>query len=474
MNSVKPLVLRDELHGDIAFDGLVRWVIDHPLFQRLRHIKQMGLADYVFPCATHTRFQHSLGTGYMAGQYFTSMIDAWTRSPLRGESKSGRSKVFFSRTRDCILEVAEHPESLDYWSRVACMSGLLHDLGHGPWSHTFERIELAQNFDSGIAPLSGVVRDYFDHLTGRTERFSHEDVSVLYLHHLLQDLDRSGRFPRASSYFLSIAALINKRIAGFDSQRLENELARLYREEGLVGAVDMHRLLRPMISGPFDADRIDYIQRDGRNCGVSIGGVEWRRIVSKLLPCLAEHPSSEGEPRDVVLLSSVKNLHVLDDFIFSLFQMYAQVYMHPKIVGIEEEVQRMLRRRVEQGIDFQVTFETHQKLDDTRFLRLMEERFGVTELIALLSRQEPEVFRVASIPESFVSAKNLGQQGYQALEVHERPMLKDKVGVFLFSSLDSQQLGQDAALQPWAKISPVAQCLSAVSYNPSYWVRRKA
>ena len=57
----KPLVLRDEIHGDMSFDPLVRCVVDHEGFQRLRYIKQLGLGEYVFPCATHTRFQHSLG-----------------------------------------------------------------------------------------------------------------------------------------------------------------------------------------------------------------------------------------------------------------------------------------------------------------------------------------------------------------------------------------------------------------------------
>ena len=97
-----------------------------------------------------------------------------------------------------------------------------------------------------------------------------------------------------------------------------------------------------MISGPFDVDRMDYIQRDGRNCGVSIGGIEWRRIVRKLIPCLAEHPGQNNKPRNVVLISNIKTQHVLDDFIFSLFQMYAQVYMHPKIVAIEETIRGAL------------------------------------------------------------------------------------------------------------------------------------
>ena len=90
------------------------------------------------------------------------------------------------------------------------------------------------------------------------------------------------------------------------------------KKAGIQGGVDLHRLLRPLISGPFDVDRMDYIQRDGRNCGVAIGGIEWRRIVTKVVPCLADYQNKWNEPRDVVLISNIKNQHVLDDFIFSL------------------------------------------------------------------------------------------------------------------------------------------------------------
>src|ERR1019366_406172 len=103
---------------------------------------------------------------------------------------------------------------------------------------------------------------------------------------------------------------------------LEAELGSIIEAFQIRGGQDFHRLLRPVISGPFDVDRMDYIQRDGRNCGVSISGIEWRRIVSKLMPCLADHASEKNEPREVVLVSNIKNQHVLDDFIFTLFQMY--------------------------------------------------------------------------------------------------------------------------------------------------------
>ena len=95
----KPLVVRDEIHGDISFDSLVRQVIDHPYFQRLRYIKQLGLAEYVFPCATHTRFQHSLGASFLAGQYFETMVKAWLGSSFGFEGKVQSTQLFAQQTK---------------------------------------------------------------------------------------------------------------------------------------------------------------------------------------------------------------------------------------------------------------------------------------------------------------------------------------------------------------------------------------
>jgi len=94
---------------------------------------------------------------------------------------------------------------------------------------------------------------------------------------------------------VAVATLVNRKMMGTSfGPALEEELEGYLREHKLRGGMSMHRLLRPLISGPFDVDRIDYIQRDGRNCGVSIGGIEWRRIMAKLTPCLADHESDHG------------------------------------------------------------------------------------------------------------------------------------------------------------------------------------
>ncbi|MCY1010780.1 HD domain-containing protein [Nannocystis pusilla] len=111
----RPYIFRDPLHGDISFarDGfhdLVRGIVDEELFQRLRGIKQNGVLNLVFHGAEHSRFAHSIGAAHLAGR----MYDAACHN-------SGRQAVAEDR-------------------KLVTLAALLHDVGHGPFSHLFEEI----------------------------------------------------------------------------------------------------------------------------------------------------------------------------------------------------------------------------------------------------------------------------------------------------------------------------------------------
>ncbi|XP_008834768.2 deoxynucleoside triphosphate triphosphohydrolase SAMHD1 [Nannospalax galili] len=102
-------VFNDPIHGHIEFHPLLIQIIDTPQFQRLRYIKQLGGGYYVFPGASHNRFEHSLGVGYLAGSLVRALAE---KQPE--------------------LQISERD--------MLCVqiAGLCHDLGHGPFSHMFD------------------------------------------------------------------------------------------------------------------------------------------------------------------------------------------------------------------------------------------------------------------------------------------------------------------------------------------------
>ena len=127
--------VRDPVHGDIELDYVCRVAIDTPEFQRLRGLKQLGACHTVFSGAIHTRFQHCIGTAHLARQLVQSLAAKQPELPIAAKD-------------------------------VICvtLAGLCHDLGHGPFSHTFEL------FVNDVGGGS----------------WTHEDASIMMLEHMLR------------------------------------------------------------------------------------------------------------------------------------------------------------------------------------------------------------------------------------------------------------------------------------------------
>ena len=187
----KKKIINDPLYGFISFNGeLLSELIEHPYFQRLRYIKQLGLTDLVYPGALHTRFQHALGAMHLMGRVLETL------------QKKG---------------VEINPAE---WE-AAQVAVLLHDIGHGPFSHGLEE-----------TLLPGV---------------KHESLSYL----IMKELNR--HFNGALDMALSI---------------FRNSYSRKF----------FHQL----ISSQLDIDRLDYLQRDSFFTGVMEGSIGVDRIIAML------------------------------------------------------------------------------------------------------------------------------------------------------------------------------------------------
>jgi hypothetical protein len=188
-------IINDPVHGFITInDPLIFELINHPFYQRLRRIQQMALAQLVYPGAVHTRLHHSLGAYHLMCIAINELID-------KG------------------IEITKEE------AQAAKVAILLHDIGHGPFSHALEN-----------RLLKGV---------------SHEDLSLLIMHQLN---DAPNPILKGN---------LNLAIQIFTNQYPK-------------------KFLHQLISGQLDVDRLDYLSRDSFFTGVSEGVVGYERILKML------------------------------------------------------------------------------------------------------------------------------------------------------------------------------------------------
>ncbi|GIL16624.1 MAG: HD domain-containing protein [Oligoflexia bacterium] len=279
--------IRDPVHGTIEISDAETIVIDTPEYQRLRQIKQLGFAEYSFPGATHNRYLHSIGVTHIAGQAFDQAFK---------EFKFSKSSV---------------KERLRQTLRLAA---LLHDVGHGPLSHTTEEV---------MPPLKQLKVDIYKHrknfkLTNDL-RANHEDYTIKYL----TDSDLSDVLKKTFSDIspLHVACLIDKTLQVSDD---------FFHDQG----VDFRPILSQLVSSELDCDRMDYLERDSHFCGTNYGKFDLPWLVSNLIPY--EHKGK------LYLALNRRALYTFDDFLISRHHMHLMVYFHHKSIIYEEMLNKYL------------------------------------------------------------------------------------------------------------------------------------
>lgn len=279
--------IRDPIYKSIEFNEFEKAIIDHPYFARLRKIAQLGLAQLVYPGATHNRFIHALGVMHVAGR-------VWRR--LR-ETSGKLLREYFSEV------------DLNYLGQMVRLAGLLHDVGHGPFSHATEGV---------MPPLSSLAipKSWFRQ-PPVTSRAKHEDYSVL----LAFEMAKSGKTPLDKEMAQDIAALINARIR--PSRRWEKRFSK----------IGVHKLLKSIISGELDADRMDYLLRDSHFAGVAYGHFDIDWLINNLTV------SAQG--RELVLTINDAGVWAFDDYLLARYHMFVQVYMHKTVNCFEHYLEKI-------------------------------------------------------------------------------------------------------------------------------------
>lgn len=264
--------IRDPLHDLIEFDTVdnqlekVLWeVMQTRPFQRLRRVKQLGFSELVFPGATHSRFSHSVGVFHTARR-------------LMGVIR-----------RD--VHPAEDPK---IWQALA--AALVHDLGHGPFSHAFEPIGKKLGLKAA----------------------DHEYVS--------DSLIRDGEVADA---LLPLGSGFAGDVADIISERGENNI------------------YRAVVSSQFDADRLDYIRRDRLMTGTQHSAIDFEWLMANIEVGSVLHGVDDepvGEVQTFVL--GPKAFYAAEGFVLGLFQLYPTVYFHKATRGAEKLFAELFARMV--------------------------------------------------------------------------------------------------------------------------------
>lgn len=243
-------IIRDSINGNIRFDGIFLNLLNSPELQRLSSIKQLGLAHLVFPGAHHTRLEHSFGAFHMASQ------------------------------------IAESVNISEEEKQVVKCAALLHDIGHGPFSHTLESI-LRNSLNVDHVDLTQKL------ITGQYSIFQ----------------DDEKEFAQHTS---TVADILNK--YNIDTSTISNMIK---------GTITSKPYLTQILNSVIDVDQLDYLLRDAYYTGVAYGMIDTQRFVQTVRIYQNQ------------LALNRKGVGVVENILMARALMYSSVYYH-KTVRIAE------------------------------------------------------------------------------------------------------------------------------------------
>ena len=322
--------INDAVHGTIGLSEPEMALLSTQAFQRLRNVKQLGLAHLVFPGADYSRFSHSVGVNHITGRILDSVIQ----------------------------NTGKELEDADY--ELYRLAGLLHDVGHYPFSHTFENAvsTFYQNQsqpmlfldDTDSAAHPGQLHPY-DGSKTTIDSLSHEEVGKL---------------------LLEIDPEVNEVLAKYEIN--PSSIHQIFsRDSSQTGNVPAFANL---ISSDLDADRIDYLSRTAHHTGLPYGSVDIDYLLSQM--------RLDNENRICLDPSA---LRTAEHFLLGRYFDYQQVNFHKTVAALEwalhDVVYEMLRLNKfdcsPNGIRSKIASGEWYSFDDSYIMRLARDLYGDTQ-----------------------------------------------------------------------------------------------
>ncbi|NOQ22933.1 MAG: HD domain-containing protein [Candidatus Aegiribacteria sp.] len=407
----KVMYIQDPVHGSIRLSRLQQELIQTVEVQRLSFIHQLGTTFQSYPGAHGMRLSHALGVSYLADTICRHILGEIQGMP--DTKKTGIRKL---------LQAA----------------GMLHDIGHTPWSHTLEPLYIEMN---------GV-----DHM---------DLVAEMVKGNTTINIEGSGNIPEIL------------RSHGVNPTDVADLISSSYRGP---------RYLQQMIFGEVDADMLDYLQRDFYFTGVAFGHIELDRIISTMRVI------------DDEIVFLIKGHEAIRDFLFARMQMYSSVYLHKKTRIVDMMLLAAARRSI---IELKEINDFHIMTDDEilSFLAQRSEDPWVRDMAWRVKYRQKlfsQVFQIdaATLDDSDISfintvvrsgetpaerVSNLALKLSKTAGVTPGYILVDmplevvKVSEERFSKLEIKYLDRSGNILPLKKVDPpFAEYLSKARPNSNY------
>ena len=398
MEQEKQIHVADTNHGTILLSNLEKEVISTKLFNRLHHVLQNSTLYLTFPSNKTKRFEHSIGTMKLCGDMFYNAVCNTSEKDLKDMFNKIKKFILEGIVESIILKrdpanskmyvtflgkdyFKNNGELLKSFNRLKISSifynryipnniksskqkiiylitfqairlcGLLHDIGHPPFSHVveaamatiYEEIKYKENLTTRENNYLNIFNDL---LKKSTKGPLHEVMGNSMVNYLQHDLVFSNNsiFSKICSneerYFIILVfELVNKI---FNDKSLE--------------------FLHAIISGSIEGDRLDYVNRDIANSGLDGGKTEYERLLSSCK--FVKHKINKGTPAGYVLSFYIKTINTIDDFFNKRWFLYKNIVCHHRVAKTD----KLMQNCIEDIIRNYLAVNVNEKKSDNDYL----------------------------------------------------------------------------------------------------------
>lgn len=387
MTKEKINLIADTVHGTIRISQIEKEIISSSIFNRLHDISQNSTAYFTFPSNRTKRFEHSIGTMYLAGEmFYYGIMNAEER--VRDGFFLQLKNIILERIREILksgddmykeyLDDRNYKESelgkfqedyfvsgisvFNQWiphnikddqkfmfmalMQSVRLAGLMHDAGHPPFSHIAEYAmrDVWKEIESdGDEDKKGERGNYYESLKPYFDNGGelHEKIGNQITERLLKSIQKP----------ISHARNAYKRELPFQLYRIMvKEMTSAILDEKL----SFFRSIHGIISGSLDADRLDYVTRDMLNSGLDVGKIEYDRLIPMMKLMI--------ESNEMYFCPSINSVNVLDDFFNRRWNLYKKIILHHRVIKTDFLLQDCIKELLERSMQEKLSEQGDEKV----------------------------------------------------------------------------------------------------------------